>query len=122
MEIKNQKESGLVLEQMAVEFEKKLKTVKTDAAPQFGWYPYGTLSNFYHLKTIFNKYPLENLIGPTYRTLDIGAADGDLAFFMETLGYRADIIDYPPGFPGGEGGQCPVSDQCGGSVASFLTP
>ena len=26
---------------------------------------------------------------------DIGAADGDVAFFLETLGYQCDIIDFP---------------------------
>lgn len=29
-------------------------------------------------------------------TLDIGCADGDLAFFLESLGFEAQVIDYAP--------------------------
>lgn len=65
--------------------------------PNFGWYPYGTLENF-HL--------LNNLLTGTNRNLldlagadpivDIGAADGESAFFIESLGHDVHVVDYSP--------------------------
>lgn len=82
----------------ALEFRPHLDNVKAQVAPvDFSWYPYGTLDNFYLIEKL--------LRGETRRLLelagnapiaDIGAADGDTAFFMETLGCRADIVDFPP--------------------------
>lgn len=57
------------------------------------WYPYGILNNFIHLREIFNKFPLDSIAGN--RILDIGAADGDLAFFLSSLGYQVEAIEYP---------------------------
>jgi tRNA (mo5U34)-methyltransferase len=88
--------NGTSLEQQALAYNKELDTLKEPLKDQVSWYPYGTLFNFIHLKSIFNKFPLDSLIGQTKQTLDIGAADGDLAFFLETLGYHSDIIDFPP--------------------------
>ncbi len=87
--------NGDLLEQQASVFNKKLEQAKLDIDRAFPWYPYKTLNNFSHLKSIFNKYPLDTLVGESLKTLDIGAADGDLAFYLENLGYKADIIDFP---------------------------
>jgi tRNA (mo5U34)-methyltransferase len=57
------------------------------------WYPYGILSCFIHLREIFNRFPLDAIAGN--RILDIGAADGDLAFFLSSLGYQVEAIEYP---------------------------
>jgi hypothetical protein len=84
--------------QKAGAYRVELDAVKQRLAPaEYGWYPYGTLSNF---------FLLEKLLGPANRHLldlagdspiaDIGAADGDTAFFLESLGHRAHAIDYPP--------------------------
>jgi len=88
--------NGVLLEDLSNVFKRKIENIKLEIGPNFPWYPYGTLSNLPHLRPIFNKHSLEKLIGPSSKTLDIGAADGDLAFFLESLGYRADIIDFPP--------------------------
>ncbi|HTI10172.1 MAG TPA: methyltransferase domain-containing protein [Puia sp.] len=88
--------NGKTLEQQSSVFSKKMEAVKAKINPSFPWYPYGSLNNFIHLKNIFDKYPLDSLAKKGSKTLDIGAADGDLAFFLESLGYQADIIDYPP--------------------------
>jgi tRNA (mo5U34)-methyltransferase len=88
--------NGTFLLESANLFNTKLSAIKSRATTSFTWYPYGSLSNFVHLKNIFDAYPLEKLVGKSRRTLDIGAADGDLAFFLESLGYHADIVDYPP--------------------------
>ena len=86
---------GTELEQRAILFAREIKKSKLKIDATFPWYPYGTLDNFLHLKRIFDKYPLDTLVGGEFKTLDIGAADGDLAFFLESLGYKADIIDFP---------------------------
>ena len=88
--------NGILLEQKSSLFSKKMENIKAQIDPKFPWYPYGSLNNFIHLKNVFNKYSLETLVGQGNKTLDIGAADGDLAFFLETLGYKADIVDFPP--------------------------
>ncbi len=71
---------------------------KTRLAPQsFKWYPYGTLNSFYLLDKLLtgeHRFLLD-LIG-SRPTLDIGCADGDLAFFMESLGCQTQVIDYAP--------------------------
>lgn len=88
--------NGSILLEAAALFNTKLSEIKSGATTSFTWYPYGSLSNFVHLKNVFDAHPLDELVGESRRTLDIGAADGDLAFFLESLGYHADIVDYPP--------------------------
>lgn len=73
--------------------EKKLAL----APPAFTWYPYGTLDNFATLEQLLtgaNRHLLD-LVGHQ-PTVDIGCADGDLAFFLETLGCKAQVVDYAP--------------------------
>lgn len=82
----------------AQQFRRELDATKRDLAPsEFGWYPYGTLNNFAILDRLLsrsNRNLLEMIDG--LPIADIGAADGDTAFFMESLGLDADVIDYPP--------------------------
>ncbi len=86
------------LKQRAVAFQRELDGTKAALAPQsFGWYPYGTLSNFGVLDQLLRgerRRLLELIDGRL--TVDIGCADGDLAFFLETLGCRVAVIDYAP--------------------------
>lgn len=82
----------------AKRFDKELEAQKEQLAPEeFDWYPYGTLSNFYHLNALLGKtHPdLLSLAGDS-PMVDIGAADGDTAFFLESLGHQVDTVDYPP--------------------------
>jgi len=81
------------LESAALQFMSELDGVKAAIDPAFPWYPYGTLNNFIHLKPLLEAFPLIGLLDGG-RVLDIGAADGDLAFFLERLGCRADVIDH----------------------------
>lgn len=78
----------------SVEFEER----KASLQPDFAWYPYGTLNNFKHFETLFQKSPDMDLLSLAGggRIADIGAADGDTAFFLENLGFSVDAIDYPP--------------------------
>jgi|SRR5689334_4027070 len=88
--------NGVMLEELSIVFRKKIESIKLEIDHRFPWYPYPILSNLPNLTSIFDKHPLDELVGPSNKTLDIGAADGDLAFFLESLGFRADIIDFPP--------------------------
>lgn len=79
-------------------FQRELDALKERLAPgDFGWYPYGTLANFHILRSLLTgeHRRLLELAGGA-GVVDIGAADGDTAFFMERLGLRADVVDYAP--------------------------
>jgi len=89
--------NGDLLLKKSIMFGKHIDDIKKKIDGGFHWYPYGSLSNFVHLKDIFNKRPIDSLVNNnSKRILDIGAADGDLSFYLESLGYRMDIIDYGP--------------------------
>ncbi len=82
----------------AQQFRRELDRTKRKLAPAgFGWYPYGTLDNFVHLQTLLRggHRKLFRLIGED-PFADIGAADGDTAFFLEHCGFRGEVVDYPP--------------------------
>lgn len=90
MDISQIKEQAFAFERSLIETKHKLR------APEF-WYRYGTLQNFWNLDTLLtgrNRLLLD-LIGDR-PTVDIGCGDGELAFFLETLGCKAQVIDYPP--------------------------
>lgn len=76
-------------------FDEK-KTSLTNA--EFPWYPYGTLNNFQHFETLFRDALQTDILALAgeRRIADIGAADGDTAFFLESLGYEVDAVDYAP--------------------------
>lgn len=82
----------------AAAFRERLEETKRKVGDgSFGWYPYGTLDNFTVLDALL-KGPNRDVgamvgAGPV---VDIGAADGDTAFFMESLGISAHVVDYPP--------------------------
>lgn len=83
----------------AREFNKKLDETKKSLDPQdFPWYPYGTLANFAHLETLLSGTEYTEILelARGQPIADIGAADGDTAFFLESLGHQVDAIDYPP--------------------------
>jgi tRNA (mo5U34)-methyltransferase len=81
----------------ARDFAKHLQKVKSSAGQTFQWYPYPTLGNFSHLDSILSG-PYRQLLDLSNRgpVADIGGADGDLAFFLESLGNEVHVIEYPP--------------------------
>src|SRR5690349_1926084 len=83
---------------LAMRYKDDLDGIKRDLAPpDFRWYPYNTLFNFHTLQDLLkgpNRQVLD-LIGD-YPVVDIGAADGDTAFFLETLGLESHAVDYGP--------------------------
>ncbi|MDR3388647.1 MAG: hypothetical protein P4L92_16495 [Rudaea sp.] len=86
------------LDSASQRYRRQLEKVKRDLAPaEFGWYPYGTLDNFHILNQLLTGENRDFLgrigDGPV---VDIGAADGDAAFFLESLGCRVHVADFPP--------------------------
>lgn len=88
--------NGDLLLEKSTLFGKELEKQKNEIDSRFSWYPYGILNNFIHLREMFNKRPMDSLVEVDSKILDIGAADGDLSFFLESLGYKLDIIDNGP--------------------------
>jgi hypothetical protein len=82
----------------AARFRSALEECKQRIAPrEFSWYPYDTFGNFGALNRLLSgqNRDLLGLIGAG-PAVDIGAADGDVAFFMESLGIPMHIVDHPP--------------------------
>jgi tRNA (mo5U34)-methyltransferase len=82
----------------AERFGKDFEKAKERAAgPDFAWYPYTSLANF----ALFNQFlkgefrSLDKLIGGS-AVLDIGCADGATSFFLASLGWEVDAVDYGP--------------------------
>jgi tRNA (mo5U34)-methyltransferase len=84
------------LQKLARETEKNLWEIKLAHRPKAFWYPYSTLHNVPVLEELCSQasLPLLELCRGTYgKVADIGAADGDLAFFLEKLGLSIEAID-----------------------------
>ena len=84
------------LRKLAVSMEQRLWEIKLAHRPKSFWYPYPTLGNVVHLEQLSSNVGL-NLLqlcrGEYGKVADIGAADGDLAFFLESQGLSVDVID-----------------------------
>jgi tRNA (mo5U34)-methyltransferase len=83
----------------AAAFERELQSIKQACCPDPGfWYPYGTLNNWIMLDQLLqgeHRYILDVAMGQPIA--DIGAADGDLAFFLEQRHHASvQIIDHAP--------------------------
>lgn len=78
-------------------FRAKLEQLKRDLGPQsFEWYRYDSLANIGHIANLLTGAN-RDLTGvlKDKPVLDIGCADGDLAFFLESLGCEVTVVDYP---------------------------
>jgi tRNA (mo5U34)-methyltransferase len=79
-------------------FAQRLSRIKSERdLGDFGWYPYGSMDNFVHLDRMLTGGHRDVLRYAEARPiLDIGAADGDTAFFLESLGHDVHVLEYPP--------------------------
>ena len=60
------------------------------------WYPYDSLGNLSNLENAFGPRYLPALdLAAGKIVADIGCGDGDLAFFLESLGAQVDAVDFP---------------------------
>jgi tRNA (mo5U34)-methyltransferase len=84
------------LRELALTKEQELWKIKLGYHPKPFWYPYATLRNIPVLERLLSKVELDLLElcrGKYRRVADIGTADGDLAFFLEDLGFSVDAMD-----------------------------
>ncbi len=74
-------------------FRRKLDLIK-QSRPDIQWYPYDSFANLFQLVKLARTcgVSLSSLAdgGPV---LDLGAGDGALSFFLESLGYAVDAVD-----------------------------
>lgn len=78
-------------------FRAKIESAKAQvSASSVPWYPYDTLTNLWTLDRLLSgtDRDLATLIG-NKPVLDIGCADGDLAFLLESEGIAVDVLDTP---------------------------
>lgn len=102
----------------APEFIQFLEAAKQKITPRdFEWYPYGSLYNVFHLDKLLTgeQRDLGRLIGAG-RVADIGAADGELAFYLERHGARMDVVDNAPTNFNGLRGVRALKESLGSSV------
>jgi tRNA (mo5U34)-methyltransferase len=78
-------------------FAKELALKREQLAPAVFWYPYRSMLNFEHLNSLLtgSNRDLFRDINPK-RAAEIGAADGDMSFFLEREGWDMTTIDNPP--------------------------
>jgi tRNA (mo5U34)-methyltransferase len=84
------------LHELAIATEQNLWEIKLAHHPKAFWYPYSTLHNVAMLEKLSaaaGLHLLELCRGGHGKVADIGAADGDLAFFLERQGLSVDVID-----------------------------
>ena len=123
MEIQEHMEIEAIGERVG-QFREVLQRTKAELSRQlsFPWYPYDSMGNFGQLERL--------LSGPNRRLLDladgrpiadIGGADGDVAFFLETLGQEVDFVDYPPTNMNGLRGVKALKQALGSSIAIHET-
>jgi tRNA (mo5U34)-methyltransferase len=80
------------LARQARAFRARMEGVKRELGPQaFEWYRYDSLANLDHLDKLLTG---DNRELPAGAILDIGCADGELAFFLESVGYEVVAVDY----------------------------
>jgi len=92
----------------AAAFRKRLRAIRRDV-PGIAWYPYDPLASLEPLREI--ELPLG--AGPL---ADIGCADGDMAFFLESLGFEVDAIDNSAANHNGLRGAGTLRDALGSRV------
>jgi hypothetical protein len=83
------------LQDQARAFRPRLAEIKRNA-PEIDWFFGDILGNIDAIGGLLsgeNRALFDRL--PGGRIADIGAADGDLALFLETQGFRPEIIDFP---------------------------
>jgi len=78
----------------AAAFAQTLRATRRGLAVDFEWYPYDTLSALWHIEKLLTA-PNRNLLSGRLRILDLGSQDGELAFFLESLGHQVIAADHP---------------------------
>ena len=77
-------------------FRRAFENAKSNAGPQnFDWYPYDCFANLFYMQHLLQraKLTLDDVAGGA-PLLDLGASDGALSFFLESLGHRVHACDH----------------------------
>jgi tRNA (mo5U34)-methyltransferase len=100
------------------EYRAVLKKARQQAEPiAFDWYPYDSLGNIVHLEQLLEHSEFDFKAAVQGKTiLDLGCADGDFAFFLESLGARVVAVDHPRGNHNNLAGIRTLKEQLGSSV------
>jgi tRNA (mo5U34)-methyltransferase len=78
-------------------FSERLEQVRSGVDTDVPWYPYSTLANIVHLDDMVDEaLPDLDAMAAGRPVLDIGSADGDLAFLLESIGFDVDVVDFAP--------------------------
>ena len=96
----------------------RLAAVKRDlASSDVEWYRYDSIANVMHVERLLEeaKLSLPDVIGDGL-TADIGCADGEFSFFLESLGYRVHAVDHPPSNHNGMRGVQTLRERLGSSI------
>ncbi|HEY4085797.1 MAG TPA: hypothetical protein VGM43_07655 [Bryobacteraceae bacterium] len=86
------------LVRQGLKFRKRFEAAKKAiATPPWAWYPYDSFANLFYLQILMKRsgLSLERLAG-NHSLLDMGAADGALSFFFESLGFDVECWDHYP--------------------------
>jgi len=87
------------LKERSQRFQTELQEVKrkTPLHPKLKWYPWTSLGQFDILDDLLkgDTDALLKMIGQE-PVLDVGCGDGDISFFLESLGARVDAVDNAP--------------------------
>jgi tRNA (mo5U34)-methyltransferase len=74
----------------------RLLAARKSIGDAFEWYPYDSLANLLNLERAMGSRYLPAFDSAQGKIVaDIGCGDGDLAFFLESLGCTVDAIDFP---------------------------
>ena len=79
----------------AAAFAQTVRTARQTLAPGFDWYPHETLSALWHMDKLLTATNRSLLTNARLRVLDLGSQDGELAFFLESLGHEVIAADHP---------------------------
>jgi hypothetical protein len=84
------------LQSSALAFKQRMDALKqANPPPETTWYGYDILANIWLIEKLLKQgfgALLERCAGPI---ADIGAADGDLGYFLESLGRQVHFLDLP---------------------------
>ena len=101
-------------------FRDKLARIRISKKPgDFEWYPHDTLAVFRQLDRLL-KGENRKLLAPRRGTvLDLCCGDGDVSFFLESLGYEVDAVDHPVYNHNGMRGVRTLKEALGSQIRLF---
>src|SRR6266852_1765202 len=101
---------------LAAHFAVRLDDTKTATDLGAPWYPYCSLGNLEHLARLLGPDTTLLDLAGDLPVLDVGCADGDLSFLLESLGCSMTAVDYAPTNSNGMAGVRPLKELLGSKV------